>query len=180
MAGRIPSWKLASVFFAAALLLSCRAAAPGSAEAALVDQVKKETIGGKDWKDPLPDTPDVQKTGAEHFQHHCQICHGLDGHGTGVPFANSMSPPVADLGDRSVQTYTDGQLKWILQNGIRYTGMPGWEGILTDDEQWAMIRYIRHLPVKGSLGPPPVFRESEEEHEHAEHGSPAGHHEHKH
>ncbi|MBZ5630368.1 MAG: cytochrome c [Acidobacteriia bacterium] len=163
-----------------ALLASCRAQAPGGAEAALVKEIKKETIGGKDWKNPLPDTPENQRTGAEHFQHHCQICHGLDGHNTGVPFADAMSPPVADLGDKSVQAYSDGQLKWIIQNGIRFTGMPGWSGVLDDNEQWAAISYIRHLPAKGSLGPPPVYQEAEDKHTHAEEGQGSQPHQHKH
>ena len=161
------NWKIVVVAGVIALLTSCRAQAPGGTEAALVDEIKKQTIGGKDWKNPLPDTPENQTTGAEHFQHHCQVCHGLDGHNTGVPFANTMSPSVADLGDKSVQAYSDGQLKWIIQNGIRYTGMPGWTGVLEDKEQWAIICYLRHLPVKGSLGPPPVYQEIEEEHKHA-------------
>jgi mono/diheme cytochrome c family protein len=165
------------------MLSSCRAKAPGGAEAALVKEIKQETIGGKDWKNPLPDTPENQKAGAEHFQHHCQICHGLDGHNFGVPFADTMSPPVADLGDPSVQAYSDGQLKWIIQNGIRFTGMPGWSGVLGDNEQWAIIRYIRHLPAKSALGPPPVYREAEEEHKHAGEGpgsEPHHHGEHEH
>jgi mono/diheme cytochrome c family protein len=170
----------AAVFLGATLLISCSASAPGAAEAALVKRMKQETIGGKDWKNPLPDTSDTEKTGAEHFQHHCQVCHGLDGHNTGVPFADQMSPPVADLGDKSVQVYTDGQLKWIIQNGIRFTGMPGWNGILDDNEQWAIIRYIRHLPAKGSLGPPPVYKEGEEEHKHAHEDAGAAPHEHQH
>jgi mono/diheme cytochrome c family protein len=165
---RLPLW---FALLAISFLTACRAQAPGSAEAALINEIKKETIGGNDWKNPLPDTPDTLKTGAEHFRHHCQICHGLDGHNTGVPFADLMSPPVADLGDKSVQAYSDGQLKWIIQNGIRYTGMPGWNGILDDNEQWAITRYLRHLPAKGSLGPPPIYQEAAEEHEHAE---PAG------
>ena len=45
------------------------------------------TIGGKNDKNPTPDTPDTVKEGMEHFGHHCQICHGLDGQNTGVPFA---------------------------------------------------------------------------------------------
>jgi mono/diheme cytochrome c family protein len=165
-----------------ALLTACRANAPGGAEARLVNEIKKETIGGKDWKSPLPDSADTQKTGAEHFQHHCQICHGLDGHNTGVPFAAQMSPPVADLGDKSIQGYTDGQLKWIIDNGIRFTGMPGWKNILDDNEQWAVISYVRHLPAKGSLGPPAIYKEAEEEHEHMEEGGKQGAepHEHKH
>src|ERR1051325_10244157 len=106
--------RCALIILATATLISCRASAPGSAEARLVGEVKKQTIGGKNISNPLPDTPETQKTGAEHFQHHCQICHGLDGHNTDVPFAAQMSPPVADLGDKSVQDYTDGQLKWII------------------------------------------------------------------
>jgi len=170
-----------------ASLSACRAKAPGAAEAALVNEIKKESIGGKNWSNPLPDNPENQRTGAEHFQHHCQVCHGLDGHNSGVPFADAMSPPVADLGDKRVQAYTDGQLKWIILNGVRFTGMPGWNGILDDNEQWAIIHYLRHLPAKGSLGPPPVYKEAEEEHHHAEegHGAPGaehqhGSHEHKH
>ncbi|HZD96314.1 MAG TPA: cytochrome c, partial [Candidatus Sulfotelmatobacter sp.] len=73
------------------------------------------------------------------------------------------------------QEYTDGQLKWILENGIAYTGMPGWKGILTDEEMWNMVHYIRHLPAKGSLGAPEIFKEEAEAHEHA-----AGHEHHNH
>ena len=144
---------------------ACKAAAPGKAESAVVDKLKQTTIGGKDWTDPLPDTPETVKTGQEHFQHHCGICHGLDGHNTGVPFADKMSPPVADLGEKDVQKFTDGQLKWIMANGIRFTGMPGWTGILEDDEQWAIVRFLRHLPAKGSLGVPEIYKEEQEEHE---------------
>ncbi len=170
--------KVVLVVTLAAMLASCRAKAPGEAEAALVNEIKKETIGGKNWTNPLPDTAESRKTGAEHFQHHCQVCHGLDGHNTGIPFADTMSPPIADLGDNSVQAYTDGQLKWILVNGIRFTGMPGWSNILDDKEQWAIIRYLRHLPAKGSLGPPPVYKQMEEEHRQGSTGPPANEHKH--
>jgi mono/diheme cytochrome c family protein len=164
-------------------VFSCRAKAPGAAEAAMVNEIKKQSIGGKSWNNPLPDTPENQRVGAEHFQHHCQVCHGLDGHNTGVPFADAMSPPVADLGEKRVQAYTDGQLKWIVLNGIRFTGMPGWNGILKENEQWAIIRYLRHLPAKGSLGPPPVYKEAEHRHAEEKEGSPTHQHgseEHKH
>ena len=97
------------------------------------------------------------KEGAWHFQHHCQICHGLDGHNSGVPFADKMSPAVADLAEKDVQEYTDGQLKWIIENGIRFTGMPGWKGILDDQEMWHIVHFIRHLPAKGSLGAPAIY-----------------------
>lgn len=140
-------------------LLSCSAEAPSSAETAIVKELKKTTIGGKEWTNPTADTPDTVREGAEAFRRHCAVCHGLDGHNTGVPFAERMSPPVADLGEGEVQKYSDGQLKWIIQNGLRFTGMPGWSGILRDDEVWAIVRYIRHLPEAGSVGAPAVYQE---------------------
>src|SRR5215475_10474113 len=158
----------------ALVLAGCKAGEPGKVEKSVVQEIKHEvTIGGKDVKNPVPDTPDAAKEGGEHFQHHCQICHGLDGQNTGVPFASKMAPPVADLSTKDVQEYADGQLKWIIENGIKPSGMPGWKGILDDNEMWNIVHYIRHLPAKGSLGAPPIFKEEAEEHEHM-HGE-AGH-----
>jgi mono/diheme cytochrome c family protein len=153
------------LFVTVIVLTSCEANRPGDAETKLAAEVKKMKIGGKDWQNPSPNTAEVVQTGKEHFQHHCQVCHGLDGHGTGVPFAAKMSPPVVDLGDPDVQQYKDGQLKWIIDNGIRFSGMPGWKGVLEDDEMWSIVRFLRQLPAKGSQGIPAVFQESEEEHE---------------
>src|SRR5437868_7573537 len=160
---------LAYFMLCAALLLAiagCKVSAPGSTETKIAQTIKKDiTVGGKDDKNPTPDTPDTVKEGMEHFGHHCQICHGLDGQNTGVPFAAKMSPPVADLKTKDVQDYTDGQLKWIIENGIEPSGMPGWKSILDEDEMWKIVRYMRHLPPKGSMGVPDIFKEEAEEHE---------------
>lgn len=152
----------------AGVVVGCKAGEPGKMESKVVTEVKHEmTVGGKDDKNPVPYSDDAVKEGGEHFQHHCGICHGLDGQNTGVPFAGKMSPPVADLSTKDVQDYADGQLKWIIQNGIGPSGMPGWQGILEDDEMWKIVHYIRHLPAKGSLGIPQIYKEEAEEHEHA-------------
>ncbi len=160
---------------AMAWLAGCKASGPGNIETAVATQVKQKlTIGGKDWKNPTPDTAASVAEGGEHFQHHCMVCHGLDGHATGVPFAMKMDPPVPDLSSKDVQDYSDGQLKWIIQNGIGPSGMPGWNGILDDQEMWQVVRYLRHLPAAGSLGVPTVYKEAA--HQHAEHGgTPASH-----
>jgi mono/diheme cytochrome c family protein len=166
---------LVVVLLIAANSMSMAAGAPSGLETSVVTRMKYKSIGGKNDTNPLPDTPASIAQGAEHFQHHCEVCHGLDGQNTGVPFAEKTSPPVADLASPRVQHYTDGQLKWIIDNGIRFTGMPGWKGVLDDNEGWAIVRYMRHLPAKGSLGAPKVFNEAEEEHEHGsaehEHGA---------
>ena len=167
----------------ASLLIACKASTPSGVTNDVMTTVKQKlTIGGKDDKPPFALDDAAAKDGGEHFGHHCQICHGLDGHNTGVPFAAKMDPPVLDLGDKDVQGYTDGQLHWIVMNGVSPSGMPGWKGILDDDEAWKVVAFIRHLPAKGSLGVPEVFKEAEEEHENTEKGAtpPAHQHQHKH
>lgn len=176
--------KLSLTIGAAACVLAlcgCKADTPNKLEKSVASEVKHEvTIGGKDVKNPIAYTPEAVKEGAEHFQHHCQICHGLDGQNTGVPFALKMAPPVADLSIKDVQDYADGQLKWIIENGIGPSGMPGWKGILDDDEMWNMVHYIRHLPPKGSLGAPGIYKEEAEEHEKMEHSGKTKPHSHAH
>jgi len=91
------------------------------------------------------------------FSSYCFACHGLDGQKTGVPFADSMSPPIPSLASAEVQSYNDGQLKWIIQNGLSPSGMPAAKGILNDDEIWSIVVYLRNLPQKGALGEPPAY-----------------------
>jgi mono/diheme cytochrome c family protein len=135
---------------------------PGSLESKVVVAIKHKVIDGKSLKNPTSDIPDVIKSGGEHFQHRCQTCHGFDGHATGVPFESQVYPPIPDLGSADVQGYSDGQLKSIIENGISLSGMPAWHGIIDDNTMWKIVRYIRHLPPKGSLGAPDVYLEAAE------------------
>ena len=115
------------------------------------------TVRGKGMKNPVRDTPEHVDEGRIAFSHYCAACHGLDGQNTGVPFADRMAPPVPLLNSPSVQSYTDGQLHWILENGVSPSGMPASKGILTDNELWSIVVYIRHLPAAGSLGEPEMY-----------------------
>jgi hypothetical protein len=81
----------------------------------------------------------------------------MDGQNTGVPFADTMSPPIPLLSSREVQSYTDGQLKWVIDYGIAPSGMPASKGILSDDEIWSIVLFIRNLPPEGSLGDPVLY-----------------------
>lgn len=114
-------------------------------------------IGNKKEKNALPDTPETIASGKEAFSHYCVACHGNDGQTTGVPFAGHISPLIPSLASREVQSYTDGQLKWILDNGIWPSGMPGSKGVLSDDELWSIVVYLRHLPPAGSQGIPDMY-----------------------
>jgi mono/diheme cytochrome c family protein len=163
------TWK--SLLLCSALAVGgCRVSKPGAMESKMATAVKhKMTVGGKDTPNPLVATAENIADGQEHFGHHCGICHGLDGEATGVPFAEKMSPPIPSLSSKDVQEYKDGQLKWIIENGINPSGMPSWKGILSDDEMWKIVNFMRHLPAKGSLGIPAVYKEEKEEHQHAHH-----------
>ena len=68
-----------------------------------------------------------------------------------------VSPPVPSLTSSFVQSYSDGQLKYVIENGIRPSGMPPSNGVFNDDDIWKMVLYIRHLPPAGSLGEPPAY-----------------------
>ena len=136
----------------------CQVHQPGRVETAFAEGFKRTvSVGGRKDSNPLPPTAENIHAGQKNFSQYCMVCHGLDGQNTGVPFADRMSPPVPPLSSAAVQKYTDGQLKWIIDNGIFPSGMPASKGILNDDEMWQIVDYIRHLPPRGSLGEPPVY-----------------------
>lgn len=139
-------------------LAGCSVREPGSVETAVMTRVKRGiTVGGKSDVNPFPDTAENIHRGRLNFANYCVVCHGLDGQKTGVPFAERMSPPVPDLNSENVQRYTDGQLKWIIDNGIAPSGMPASKGVLNEDEIWQIVVFLRHLPAKGSLGEPKMY-----------------------
>ena len=147
-----------SFVIAFAGLIGCSVRAPGSTETAIMTTVKRRvTVGGANDKNPVPPTPENIQRGQQAFSAYCAACHGLDGQTTGVPFAAAMSPPVPELTSHSVQAYTDGQLKYVITNGLSPSGMPASKGILRDEEVWEIVTYLRHLPPKGSLGEPSMY-----------------------
>jgi mono/diheme cytochrome c family protein len=141
-----------------ALITGCKASPPTKVEHDVIKWTKHTwTVGNKSERNPLPPTKENIASGKEAFSHYCVACHGMDGQNTGVPFADTVSPPVPLLSSSEIQSYTDGQLKWVIDNGIEPSGMPASRGILSDDEIWATVLFIRHLPPAGSLGDPPMY-----------------------
>ena len=148
-----------SAICAALLVLAgCQVRTPGAIETSFIDGAKRRiTVRGSADVNPLPASAENIRAGQRNFAAYCMVCHGLDGQNTGVPFADKMSPPVPLLNSRAVQAYTDGQLHWIIRNGISPSGMPAARDIFHDEEIWQLVLYIRHLPPKGSLGEPKVY-----------------------
>jgi cytochrome c553 len=139
-------------------LAGCKASPPGKLETKTITYAKHHFfIRNKSQKNPLPNTPETWADGKEAFSHYCVACHGMDAQNTGVPFIDHISPPIPSLASPDVQSYTDGQLKWILDYGITPSGMPGSKGTLSDDELWSIVVFLRHLPPAGSLGTPDMY-----------------------
>jgi cytochrome c len=139
-------------------LVDFKADPPGRSETLVMNWVKHRiVVRGTSESNPLKDTSEGFADGKEAFSHYCVACHGKDGQNTGVPFAEHMSPPVPSLAGKDVQSYADGQLKWIIDYGIWPSGMPGSKNTLSDEEIWSIVLYLRHLPPAGSLGEPEMY-----------------------
>ncbi len=140
------------------VIAGCKATPPGKVESGIMTWTKHNvSVRNKSERNPLSPTAENIAAGKEAFSHYCVACHGMDGQNTGVPFATSMSPPVPVLSSPDIQSYSDGQLKWVIDNGIAPSGMPGSKGILSDEEIWSTVLFIRHLPPAGSLGDPSMY-----------------------
>jgi predicted CXXCH cytochrome family protein len=112
---------------------------------ALVDlSIPKEA---KDMKNPLIASAagaDLA-AGRELYRKNCEICHGFDGGGK-TAASGGLYPPPLDLRRSALakQKRTDGELFYFIRNGVRNTGMPGWQ--LPDQQTWQLVAFIRNLP----------------------------------
>ena len=78
------------------------------------------------------------------YESECGLCHGSDGR-TPSPMGRWMYPRAADLTSEQVQSYSDQELFWIIQNGIRYTGMPAFGKVESGGHIWNLVDYVRTL-----------------------------------
>ena len=86
-------------------------------------------------------------SGRAHFADHCASCHANDGSGN-TEMGRGLYPRAPDMRLAATQTLSDGELFYIIENGIRLTGMPAW-GTGTragEDASWRLVHFIRHLP----------------------------------
>jgi len=138
-----------------ALLQGCSNKQPSREETTLADAAKDVIIPLEAGRktNPLPETDEVLRQGQEAFLGSCAFCHGSDGRGQ-TSIGHSMDPPAADLNSPHVQHWSDGELFWIVQNGVRHTGMPSWRSTISDDDTWKLARYIHSLSRTGTGSAP--------------------------
>ena len=147
--------------------------------------------GARDLANPVPNSSEVLAEARAHWADHCAGCHANNGSGD-TEMGKRMYPPAPDMRQAETQQMTDGELFFVIQNGIRLTGMPAWGSGSSKDEEdsWKLVRFIRHLPritpeeerQMQSLNPksPDEIEEEKEEQEFLNGGEPHEHTENEH
>ena len=109
----------------------------------------------KTFKNPLTDTEADLAAGHKLYQKNCEVCHGYDGRGK-TAASSGLYPPPLDLSRSAIaqRKRTDGELFYLIRNGVRNTAMPGWQ--LPDQSTWQLVIFMRHLPQTASVDAPPV------------------------
>lgn len=121
---------------------------PSRIEAMLATYARDTAIpdSAKKMVNPVADSAEVEHQALAHFADHCAVCHANNGSGNTM-FGNGLYPKPPDLRGRT-QSMTDGEIFFIIENGIRMSGMPAFGGQESDtaDDTWKLVRFIRHLP----------------------------------
>ena len=121
---------------------------PGRLETALATEAKHVIVARQTSKihvAEIPSSPASTNAGQILFSVECASCHGKDGRSP-TPIGQSMYPRVPDLGSPEIQAWSNTELYWIIQHGIRLSGMPGFQKFDTDEQLWYLVHYIRTLP----------------------------------
>jgi mono/diheme cytochrome c family protein len=119
---------------------------PSRMETAVAPRLRAWAIpdSARQARNPLPASAEAIDAGMEHFADHCAICHGNDGSGN-TEMGRSLYPRVPDMRLPATQSLSDGELAYIIDNGVRLTGMPAWAHDSPDDT-WKLVHFIRHQP----------------------------------
>ena len=100
----------------------------------------------RERKNPVANSKEVLADARAHWADHCALCHANDGSGQ-VEMGQRMYPPSPDMRKERTQGLTDGELFYIIENGVRLSGMPAWGGSEAgEQDSWKLVHFIRHLP----------------------------------
>lgn len=122
-------------------------ATPSATETALARTLRSWAIprAARKAQNPFHTSPELLQESARHFADHCASCHGNDGSGA-TEMGRNFFPRVPDMRAEPTQRLSDGELYYIIHNGVRWTGMPAWGDPSNDNDSWKLVLFIRHLP----------------------------------
>ena len=118
---------------------------PSAVEATLLGSALHASVArhAQDGGNPMPASEDNLMSGAKLYRQMCARCHGLSGE-TENTYGRSFYPPAPHFALNRT-SYTDTEMFWIIKHGIRNTAMLGWRNLLTDDEIWKVVTFLREF-----------------------------------
>lgn len=123
---------------------------PSSLEVSIATMARTLAIPSnyREPHNPLPASPENIQAGMQHFADHCATCHANNGNGDTL-FGKGLYPKPPDLRKPGTQNKSDGEFYYVIENGIRLSGMPafGEHPGTGDTETWHLVIFIRHLPA---------------------------------
>lgn len=120
---------------------------PGPTETSIAGTVRGWYVsrGARDIPSPsIPNSAANVSAGSGLYSMECASCHGPDGR-TPTPIGQAMHPRVPGLSSAGVQNLSDKELFWVIKNGVRFSGMPGFTNINSDQDIWQLAYYVRSL-----------------------------------
>jgi mono/diheme cytochrome c family protein len=120
---------------------------PGRIERTVARQLVRLSIPheAEQQQNPFAADADAWQDARAHYADHCAVCHGRGGKGD-TEVGKNMYPRVPDLTSPEVQKRSDGELFYIIQNGVRWTGMPAWKNEHSPEESWKLVAFLRKAP----------------------------------
>ena len=119
---------------------------PGKIETKLASYALRRSVERRAPVKSNPFTkPEDVRFGLAHYKENCLDCHGAPGVEESE-FGQGLNPPAPDLTLPAMQKMPDGELFWIVSNGIRSTGMPAFSPTHKEEELWKIVAFVRHLP----------------------------------
>jgi mono/diheme cytochrome c family protein len=121
---------------------------PGAMETSLFRHALNASFSARErnLRNPVPPSAEALTEARDHFADHCANCHANNGSGHTM-YGDGLNPSPPDMRLDGTQGKTDGELYSVIQNGIRFTGMPAFGSAGDGDEStWKLVLFIRHLP----------------------------------
>jgi mono/diheme cytochrome c family protein len=122
---------------------------PSGVEEAVARGIRRLAVPGAAARraNPVALSEAVLAEGLAHYADHCASCHAIDGSGH-TDIGRGFFPKAPDMRAAATQAMTDGELFYVIEHGIRFTGMPAWSTGTSEGEtsSWQLVHAIRHLP----------------------------------
>ena len=84
--------------------------------------------------------------GIKLYRQNCSFCHGTaKGSAAASPLARGLYPPPPQLASDGVEDDPEGYTFWKVEHGIRWTAMPSWKRVLTDQQIWTLALFLKHM-----------------------------------